>query len=103
MSIYDKYSIKQAYEEATKATKLLRASTGGSTAAEERDYRKIESNYNFLLRTGIEESKNYKEAVETAHKELRIEYLKYGYRHLSLEEHAELKDKRYAKHNTRNL
>ena len=47
--------------------------------------------------------KIYAEVVETAHKELRIEYLKYGYRHLSLEEHAELKDKRYAKHNTRNL
>ena len=103
MSIYDKYSIKQAYEEATKAIKLLRASTGGSMAAEERDYRKIENNYNFLLRTGTEEPKNYKEAVETAHKELGIEHLKYGYKHLSLEEHAELKDKWYAKYNTRNL
>ena len=97
MSVYDKYSIKQAYEEATKAIKLLRASTGGSTAAEEKNYRKIESNYNFLL------SKSYKEAVETAHKELGVEYLKYGYKHLSLEEHAELKDKWYAKHNTSNL
>ena len=97
MSVYDKYSIKQAYEEATKAIKLLRASTGGSMAAEEKNYRKIESNYNFLL------SKNYKEAVETAHKELGVEYLKYGYKHLSLEEHAELKDKWYAKYNTCNL
>lgn len=44
-----------------------------------------------------------KEAVETAHKELGVEYLKYGYKHLSLEEHAELKDKWYAKHNTGNL
>lgn len=103
MSIYDEYPIKQAYEEAAKAIKLLRASTGGSMAAEERDYRKIESNYNFLLRTGMEGFKNYKEAVETAHKELGIEHLKYGYKHLSLEEHAGLKDKWYAKYNTRNL
>ena len=103
MSVYDKYSIKRAYEEATKDIKLLRASPGGSMRAEERNYQKIEDNYNFLIRNGVEETENYREAVEIAHKELGIDYLKYGYRHLSLEEHAELKDKRYAKHNTRNL
>ena len=47
--------------------------------------------------------KIYAEVVETAHKALGIEHLKYGYKQLSLEEHAELRDKWYAKYNTRNL
>ena len=92
MAIYDKLTIQQAYNEATKDMGILRSCCFGKPLPIElRRYDGIESNYYFLLCKGIDMSENYGEAVETMHIKLGTEYLKYGYKHLTLENHANIK------------